>query len=412
MKIKRYFAPDMRQAIRKVREEQGPDAVILSNRRVNGGIEIIAALDYDDSLFDDLAPPSQSATQHSESEPAAATNQSRSSVEAEAVEIPKPRAERPRPTADVEWAQDPTLVAMQQEIRTLRGILENQLSQFALADLARRNPAHAGLLQRLSDMGIGTELAQALASEVTETADLDQAWRHGLGLLSHRIRVTDDDILGRGGVVSVVGPTGVGKTTMVAKLAARYALRHGKRHVALISTDNFRIGAYEQLHTYGQLLGVPVYSATSNEELNRLLADLADKHLVLIDTAGMSQRDMRLAEQMETLASERRHIRTYLVLSANIQLATLTETVNAFRRIQLAGCLITKIDEAASLGGVLTAIVRSALPVAYVGDGQRVPEDLHPARAHALVSRAVALMQQSTGRSAGDENRNTANAHV
>lgn len=401
MKIKRYFAPDMRQAIRKVREEQGPDAVILSNRRVNGGIEIIAALDYDDSLFGELAPNTPS--------------------EQAAVETPEPEREAPRRAetapgrapAPVEWAQDPALVAMQQEIRTLRGMLETQLSQFALADMARRNPAHAAVLQRFSDMGLGNDLAQKLAAEVPETSDADRAWRHGLGLLSHGVRVTDDDILSRGGVVSVVGPTGVGKTTMVAKLAARYALRHGKRHVALISTDNFRIGAYEQLHTYGQLLGVPVYSAASNEELNRLLTDLADKHLVLIDTAGMSQRDMRLTEQMETLASERRHIRTYLVLSANIQLATLSETVNAFRRVQLAGCLVTKIDEAASLGGVLTAIVRSGLPVAYVGDGQRVPEDLHPARAHALVSRAVALMQQNAGHGAGNDTNGTmANAHV
>lgn len=405
MKIKRYFAPDMRQAIRKVREEQGPDAVILSNRRVNGGIEIIAALDYDDSLFGELAPANASSADRPAAHAVTQTAESEPPLPAPAAGV--------RPGANVEWAQDPALVAMQQEIRTLRGMLENQLSQFAWADMARRNPVHAGVLQRFSDMGLGKELAQELAGEIPDAQDLDHAWRHGLGLLSHRVQITDDDILSRGGVVSVVGPTGVGKTTMVAKLAARYALRHGKRHVALISTDNFRIGAYEQLHTYGQLLGVPVYSAASNEELNRQLADLADKHLVLIDTAGMSQRDMRLTEHMETLASERRHIRTYLVLSANIQLATLTEVVSAFRRVQLAGCLITKIDEAASLGGVLTAVVRNSLPVAYVGDGQRVPEDLHPARAHALVSRAVALMQQTSGRSAGDDqNRNMANAHV
>ncbi len=408
MKIKRYFAPDMRQAIRKVREEQGPDAVILSNRRVNGGIEIIAALDYDDSLFGELAPAAPA------ERPAAAS--SIETPEPEPANQSQPKTAKtetpaPRTPLNVEWTQDPALVAMQQEIRVLRGMLENQLSQFAWADMARRNPAHAGVLQRFSDMGLGKELAQELAGEIPDAKDLDHAWRHGLGMLSHRIQITDDDILGRGGVVSVVGPTGVGKTTMVAKLAARYALRHGKRHVALISTDNFRIGAYEQLHTYGQLLGVPVYSAASNEELDRLLTDLADKHLVLIDTAGMSQRDMRLAEQMEALASERRHIRTYLVLSANIQLATLSEVVSAFRNVPLAGCLITKIDEAASMGGVLTAVVRNGLPVAYVGDGQRVPEDLHPARAHTLVSRAVALMQQACGRNA-EPNRNMANAHV
>lgn len=404
MRIKRYFAPDMRQAIRKVREEQGPDAVILSNRRVNGGIEIIAALDYDETLFGELAPAA--------AQPKVPEAESRDSAAPEAASA----SSEPVP-ARVEWTQDPTLVAMQQEIRTLRGLLENQLSHLAWADLARRNPVHAGLLQRLTAMGIGSELAQEIANEVADTADLDHAWRMALGVMAHRIRVTDDDILSRGGIVSVVGPTGVGKTTMVAKLAARYALRNGKRHVALISTDHFRIGAYEQLHTYGQLLGVPVYSAATRDELQATLADLADKHLVLIDTAGMSQRDMRLSEQLATLASDRQTIRTYLVLSANIQLATLNDVARNFRRVGLHGCLISKLDEAASLGDVLCAVMRHDLPVAYVGDGQRVPEDLHPARSHALVSRAVAMMQQggragAAHHSANDDHRNVAHAHV
>jgi len=406
MKIKRYFAPDMRQAIRKVREEQGPDAVILSNRRVNGGIEIIAAVDYDETLFGELAPAPAPRGERAEAKPP---------------ETPapgsKPSHEPSKPGVAVEWTQDPTLVAMQQEIRTLRGILENQLSHLAWADLARRNPVHAGLLQRLTAMGIGSELGQEIAGEVAETADLDHAWRMALGVMAHRIRVTDDDILSRGGIVSVVGPTGVGKTTMVAKLAARYALRNGKRHVALVSTDHFRIGAYEQLHTYGQLLGVPVYSAATTAELESTLADLADKHLVLIDTAGMSQRDMRLSEQLATLEIERQRVRTYLVLSANIQLATLNDVIGTFRRVGLHGCLITKLDEAASLGDVLSAVMRHDLPVAYVGDGQRVPEDMHPARAHALVSRAVAMSQQgqrggARHHSANDDYRTMANAHV
>lgn len=378
MKIKRYFAPDMRQAIRNVREEQGPDAVILSNRRVNGGIEIIAALDYDESLLGQMSGAA-SGTERQASQPCDATNND--------------VAGAPRPT--IEWSQDPTLIDMRQEIKTLRGILENQLSHLAWGDLARRNPQQAGILQRFSQMGVSADLAQQIAAEIHQADDLEHAWRQALAVLAHQVRTTDDDVLTRGGVISLVGPTGVGKTTMIAKLAARYALRHGKRHVALVSTDSFRIGAHEQLHTFGQLLGVPVYSAADRKSLSAVLTDLSDKQLVLIDTAGMSQRDLRLSEQIATLEGAGDRIQTYLVLSSNIHSATVHEVVQAFRCARLHGCMLTKLDETASLGGPLSAVVRYQLPIAYVGDGQRVPEDMHPARAHSLVSRAVALMQQA-----------------
>lgn len=396
MKIKRYFATDMRQAIRKVREEQGPDAVILSNRKVNGGVEIIAALDYDPSLFDEPGAAAPSATNAQVQADAPTAPSPADFVPPAAARAADPVSAKANAASDprVEWVQDPALTEMRQELKVLRGIVESQLSHLAWADQARRNPIHAALMQRFEALGLNRAVARNLATETPPAQDLDEAWRRAIGVLAHRIEVTDDDILNRGGAVAVVGPTGVGKTTMVAKLAARYALRHGKRHVALISTDTFRIGAYEQLHTYGQLLGVPVYSVSSRAELDRKLSDLRDKRLILIDTAGMSQRDMRLSEQLEALTHEHQRIETYLVLSANVQQAALNEVVQSFARVRLSGCLVSKVDEAASLGGVISTLVRHRLPVAYVGDGQRVPEDLHPARAHTLISRAVALMQQ------------------
>lgn len=417
MKIKRYFAPDMRQAIRKVREEQGPDAAILSNRRVNGGIEIIAAVDYDESLFDAVAPGSRA--QRGAAPAAEPTTPSPSASPAPEIREPaRPSADVGRTTGQAaDWTEDPTLGAMRKEIQTLRSMLENQLSSMAWTDMARENPVRATLMQRFADMGLAEPLSKDLVGQITADEDLEHGWRQGLGLLAHRVPVSDDDILTQGGVVSLVGPTGVGKTTMVAKLAARYALRNGRRHVALVSTDSFRIGAYEQLHTYGQLLGVPVYSASDADELRHVLDDLCDKHLVLIDTAGMGQRDMRLVQQLETLHGGGPGIRTYLVLSANTQTSTLTEVTQAFRQTRLNGCILTKLDEAASLGSALSAVVHAQLPVAYVGDGQRVPEDMHQARAHTLISRAVALMQQSESSmggeaAAGSNSGNMANAHV
>ncbi|MGE3296897.1 MAG: flagellar biosynthesis protein FlhF [Porticoccaceae bacterium] len=383
MKIKRYFGPDAREAMRLVREDQGPNAVILANRSVNGGVEIIVAEDYDEnslaaseSLFDTVAPNIGENVVPPAPPPTAITTAT-------------PKASEP--PAEGAGADRRTLAAMQREMRTLRGLLENQLSHLAWSNAAPQCSVQVALAGRLRALGLSTQLAQTIVGRVAETADPERAWRSALGVLAHLIRTTDDDILSRGGVVSMVGPTGVGKTTMVAKLAARYALRHGKRHVALVSTDNFRVGACEQLQTYGRLLGVPVYWAADGAELATVLTDLADRRLVLIDTAGMSQRDLGLTERLAALAPDAREIQTYLALAANVQLATLQEVVRNYLRVPLAGCVITKVDEAASLGEVLSAVVQRDLPVAYVGDGQRVPEDLQPARANNLIARAAAL---------------------
>jgi flagellar biosynthesis protein FlhF len=199
----------------------------------------------------------------------------------------------------------------------------------------------------------------------------------------------------QGGVVALVGSTGVGKTTSVAKLAARYVLRHGQRHVALVTTDSYRIGAHEQLMTYGRLLGIPVQIASDHKELHSALNSLADKRLVLIDTAGMSQRDVRLSEQFATLADSGIPIRTLLVLSATAHPSVLTETVEAFSSVDLEGAILTKLDEAAKLGGVLSTVINQQLPLMFVTDGQRVPEDMHLARAQNLVQKAAELALSS-----------------
>lgn len=413
MKIKRYFAADMRQAIRRVREEQGPDAVILSNRKVEGGIEIIAAVDYDEELVGQAlghasvqaAPPRTEAPRDYFAATPKGANVAPAKTpryESESSPTPAPARAAVASKATVDWAQDPALVAMRQEIQEMRGLLENQLAHLAWGEMRRSRPHTTELLKRLSELGLTTALCRELAEQVGEANDEDQAWRRALGLLAHYLPVTDDDILSRGGVIALVGSTGVGKTTTVAKLAARFALRHGQRSVALITTDSYRIGAHEQLFTYGRILGVPVQVASSHDELQTALRSLGDKRLVLIDTAGMSQRDLRLTEQFATLLDSGFPLQTYLVMSATTQAGVLEETLQRFGRIALSGCILTKLDEAASLGGLLSVVAKHRMPLAYVGDGQRVPEDLHPARAHNLVNRAVSLMQQA-GQDSNDE---------
>ena len=419
MKIKRFFAQDMRHAIRKVRDELGSDAVILSNRKLDRGIEIIAAIDYDESLVADSAAPAEmpaAAPAPRATAPAcdsAGTYDARARYsEAPAGEAPASSAEaapaqsaaqataesRPQarnPLADIEWDQDPAIIEMRRELQEMRGLLENQLAHLAWGELNRRRPAEAAVLRRLSALGLPSGLCAELAEAAGDAADPEQGWRRALGLLAQRLPVTDDDILSQGGIVALVGSTGVGKTTTVAKLAARYAMRHGPRSVALVTTDSYRIGAHEQLFTYGRILGIPVQVAADHEELHNTLQSLRDKRLVLIDTAGMSQRDLRLSEQFTTLREAGMPIRSYLVMSATTQAEVLEEAVRAFSQGRLDGCILTKVDEAAGLGGAISVIAGHELPLAYVGDGQRVPEDLHPARAQNLVNRALSLQQQA-----------------
>lgn len=420
MKIKRFYAQDMRQAIRDIREDQGPDAVILSTRKVDGGIEVIAALDYDESIFSEMSAPGADEAGRVEGSPVAREKPPRVEPplhEEASREVSRPEPAQLRPQkANVKWMQDPALVEMKSEISSLRSILESRLTHLAWNDMARSQPEYAGIMHRLADMGIDTELGQEVAAQVNmEGGDLEHGWRQALGVLSHKVLVSEDDILTKGGVVALVGPTGVGKTTTIAKLAARFALRHGQHEVALISTDNYRIGAHDQLLTYGKILGVPTYAVDGQEQLIKTINDLGDKRLVLIDTAGTGQRDLRLNEQLSELMTVGDRIRSYLVLSANTQKESMDEVVSSFQRIPLAGCIITKLDEASSLGGVLSVAINHRLSVAYLSDGQRVPEDIYPARAHTLVSRAVASMrhgEQKAGLATACSRDQAAHAHA
>ncbi len=397
MKIKRFFAEDMRSAIRQVRETLGPDAVILSNKSVAGGVELMAALDFDEEAFamQALSP------NHSEMQSAAGAvsefppDQSKPADIGFSEYVPQFTSSSSSRNSNVEWSQDPILVDMRQEIQTLRRMVENDLSELTWRDLGKNQPDTRELLRRLMALGLSPELCHGLVRKVNGFETLDQGWRKALYFLSAEIQTTGDDLLEDGGVVAIIGPTGVGKTTTLAKLASRYALRHGNRHVALISTDNYRIGAQEQLTNYARILDVPIRSAANSEELNAALNTFVDKRLILIDTAGMSQRDVRISEQLSLLRSGRRKVRSMLTLSATTQLTSMKQAIKAFDAANPDAMILTKLDECGSLGGVLSALVESRLKVSYLTDGQRVPEDLHLARPHSLVSRAVGLAHEN-----------------
>lgn len=407
MKIKHYRAPDMRAALRQVREAQGPDAVILSSRRIQGGVEVVAAVDYDSDVADgpsDSAAgyglerePAQSAPSQSaavlrevrKSAPAAAATKPQYQVRDEFASV----AQRARASEAMDFGDHNADV--NEELRTLRRMLETQLATLAWNDLTRRAPIQTELLKQLSQLGLGHDLCTELVAQMPAKVELSEAQRLALALVSRRIAVSDERWLESGGVVALVGPTGVGKTTLLAKLAARWVLRHGPRQLALITTDCVRIGAQEQIHTLGRLLGAPAYAVEGAEQLADLLDQLDDRRLILIDTAGLSQRDANLARELTALVAASDRMETCLVMSAAAQAGSIEETFEKFAAAQPSSCVLTKLDEATSLGGAISALVRTKLPLAYVSDGQRVPEDLAPARAHQLIARAVELARKA-----------------
>lgn len=366
MKIKRYSVPDMRRALHQVPQEQGSEAVILSSRRLPDGVEVIAAVDYAAALLERLAAGGDGA----DAPQVAGKN------------LPQ------EGTADLDrlaWAVDPAIEQLRTELTMLRGLLETELRQSAIG---RRSPLQAQLAPYLEQMGLTTDLVASILSQVAERRDLGVAWRGALAQhLTARIPIADQRLLDEGGVVALLSPTGVGKTTTVAKLAARFVRQHGARHLGLLTTDNYRVSAYEQLQNFGRLLGVPVQMVDSADELAVALAALANKRLVLVDTAGMSQRDVRIGDALVSLV--RSDIRSYLVLASNAQEAMLDEAATTFGALSLSGCVLTKLDECSSLGGALSVVIRHRLPLACVTDGQRAPEDLPPARARDLVNRAA-----------------------
>jgi flagellar biosynthesis protein FlhF len=386
----------MRQAIRQVREALGADAVILSNKPVAEGVELVAAMDYDESQWSrsDTQSASETSEQNTAAETATGSKENRCRASYKLEKSDRSAEVSVKPGSSANWRQDPVLVEMRREMSVIRRMMENELSGLGWRDLGERKPGAQELLRRLISMGLTADLCRRTIDKVQVADDAEQAWRDALNRLAADLPVVESDLLEHGGVVAVIGPTGVGKTTTVAKLAARFCLRHGNRHLALISTDNFRIGAREQLHDYARILDVPVRTATNADELSAALSAFADKRLVLIDTAGVSQQDIRLGEQLSMLTSSHQRVNCFLTLSASTQHASMTLAINAFAAARPDACILTKVDETAELGGALSAVIKAGLPVAFITDGQRVPEDLQIARSHNLINQAVSMAEE------------------
>ncbi|EZQ14072.1 flagellar biosynthesis regulator FlhF [Halopseudomonas bauzanensis] len=420
MRVKRFFAADMRSAMKLVRDEMGADASIIANRRVAGGVELTAALDYEAPR---LTPPtpgldlelkktqeriiSARASLEEGERPADGPSVNRqlfgdsmrqaaeqgSSVAQGLLE--RLHSERAAPAAEAAPKPAPAgnndLDAMRSEIAGLRDMLESQLGGLAWGQVNQHQPRQASLWRKLIHLGLPADLCKGLLTKVAEVTDVRQAWRLLLAHLAQGLPVMREELIEQGGVIALVGPTGAGKTTTLGKLAARYVLKHGSQNVALVTMDTYRIGAHEQLRTLGRILNVPVRVVDEQNSLSEVLEEFGNKRLVLVDTAGLQAQDPQLRGQLSELAAQGARISTLLVLAATSQYRVLKAAWHNYRCCNPVGCILTKVDEAATLGEALGLAMEQRLPVAYVADGQRIPDDLARGVGHQLVSRAVGL---------------------
>ncbi|MBD7976518.1 flagellar biosynthesis protein FlhF [Serpens gallinarum] len=395
MQVKRFFAADMRQAMKQVRDELGADAAIIGNRRISGGVELMAALNY--QLPSELVrePNLQLEAELRKTQEMIASAQVELAIRSEGESAPEnqvfaaPLVEKPHPRAETQ--AEGALNAVRDELSGLRELIEMQLGTMVWGNIQEKQPQRASLWRRLQRIGLPVEISRNLLEQIGDEVDQRKAWRMLLAHLARSVQVPETEPLEARGVIALVGPAGMGKTTTLAKMAARFVLKYGAKNVALASMDGYRIGAQEQLKTLGRILNVSVTQIEPGESLVAAIEPLAKKRLVLVDTAGLPASDPALRMQLEALASRSLKSRNYLVLGATSQEQVLKAAYNTYQRCGLAGCVITKLDEALSLGEVLGVVVGQNLPVAYLADGPRIPDDLHIPRSHQLVSRAVRM---------------------
>lgn len=480
MKIRRFVAADMRSALQLVREAHGADAVILSNRRTDEGIEIVAASSYDEDFVQraiedtrretvtpELASPSAPMAEPASAPAIApasdatgaapapseiwlkslATAPTASAQDAAApalVPVPSeapaapmlpPVEPQPKQTAFAAPADDtgcidgpafaellatgqpdpgvsavlprslqpvpdpPTapsdgeMTSLREELAQMRQMIEREMVRLTDERL-RGSPVRAQAMDLMDEYGFDAGITRDVVMQIPADSPAHRARGLMLGQISKRLPICPIDPLQEAGVIALVGPTGAGKTTTIAKLAALYASRHQARDVALVTTDTVRVGGREQLYSYGRELGIAVHEADSEAGLLQLLQRLQDYRLVLIDTAGLSQRDRALAAQLYWLRAARQ-ARSLLVLPANTHFSDLDEVVRRFDVARPQGVVLTKLDETGRLGSALSVVADHELPLTWTTDGQRIPEDLSRANAARLVLRLEVLRREA-----------------
>lgn len=378
MAVKKFYASDMRAAMKSIRAQLGEEAIILSTRKLADGVEVSASADaggmnggafsksYDLDKESSLAKREQNNAQ----------------------------------AADAPWylnsinGFEEEHSALHKELGGITSLLQNWMDQQGWENYSTKSPVNAKLWERLRIMGLDSEQIAPLLASLTPNQDIKSAWQQALSNFSAALPVVGKDLIEAGGVFAFLGSAGVGKTTTIGKLATRYVLEHGADSIALITTDRFRIAAHEQLRTYGKILGVSVQAVDESNTLESLLNALRHKKLVLVDTAGISINHKSFEIQLRQLANLRDRLDPVLLLSTTSQAQVQAGELNAYSSLQPVASILTKTDEAVRLGESFGLLMAHKCPVAYTTHGQSIPDDIVIGESNQLISRAVAVSRQ------------------
>jgi len=407
MEVKRFFASSMQEVLRMVRDDLGADAVILSNTKVDGGMEVVAALDYEEDYIPEpssLAPssvrepsPSQLARMHAEKHVKLQQEMESARRRIESVRDKKESImTQSRPAAEPQVAEWNELSEMRAEIMEIKGLINNQPSQKDIhIKQNSRSVVQQQLGKTLDSLCLSKPIQKAIISSLEKGLNYDEAWAKASKQIRSAVSAEQAEIIDQGGVVSLVGPTGSGKTMTIGKMAARYVMKYGSESIALVTTDRYRIAAHEQLKVFGRILNVPVHTVDEKNSLDSILSQIGKKKLVLIDTAGLMHTDACWSEQLQELKMSPHNIKNYLVVSSVGQYQVMCANYYNYKMVELSGVIVTKVDEAVSLGEVLSFLIDTRLKAGYFTDGQRVPEDIHLFDKNEFFERAQALLNSS-----------------
>ncbi len=413
MTTKRFVAKTARDVMKQVRDELGADASILTHREINGWHEITATAGEVNAT-----PKEGKSSAQAELE----VKQMQMKRAQEMLQIFNSKQNMKEVTTQSETTSSqaiatenlsnpiPASQEMSQlltELRDMKQSFQSQLNAISWESAQNQSLNARQLAQRMLQAGFTQDLAKRVLKKLPADLALEDAIIWSRNLLSKNIQCIENEaeILDSKGIYALLGPTGVGKTTTVAKIASRFALQHGKANVALISTDTYRIGGNEQLHIYAKILGVEMLTAKDDVELDAALEKLSKKKLVLIDMAGLSHKDKMVEKQLEMLSSTKSKIKKVLCLNANNTTESLNAVTQAYSGRGIEGCIITKVDESISLGGILNAVMQNKMRVIYITNGQRVPEDI------ALLNKMNELEMLLSDVEDADSNANSSAAH-
>jgi flagellar biosynthesis protein FlhF len=271
------------------------------------------------------------------------------------------------------------------ELSALKDMIEERFNTLAWLGSSKQNPIQSNLMLKLIRAGFSPAMSRAVLERVPSDSGAPEAVRWVMDVLTRNLKVATPGagLCDEGGVVALIGATGVGKTTTAAKLAAQCVKQYGAGSVGLITLDTYRVSGYEQLRAYGRMLGVVAHLAHDRAALKDLLNLLANKRMVIIDTAGLGQRDQRIQDMLDVLDMPK--VKKTLVLNAGAQGDTLDEVLTSFKASTLHGVVLSKVDEAVKLGPAIDALIRHQVVLRGVANGQRVPEDWQNPDASALV---------------------------